>query len=278
MQRSLSLAIAALLCGVTAGAAAQSAQPVQVPLTNPSRPVTLEVKFGSGDLRVQAYDGNQVLVSSDAEDNGNGFNRDSDDERREREGLHQIRNTSMGVTIEENDNVVSVATDFSRGNQTDLTIQVPRNTSVHAKSFANGDMTVIGVNGEHELANVNGDVTATDIAGTVVASASNGDIKVSLTGLTAGKALSFTSFNGDIDVTLPANLKADLIVAGSQGDVWTDFEATIQPREPSVEREGGGGGRYRVRMQQEMHATINGGGQEIRFKTFHGDITIRKRK
>jgi hypothetical protein len=279
-QRWLSLGLAALLGGAAAGAAAQSG-PIKVPLSNPARPVTLEVRFGSGDLRVEAYDGKEVLVSSDdADDDGGARARfpGSDDQPRERDGLHRLRNTSAGFTVEEADNVVTVQTDFAHGNDNDLMIQVPRNTSVHAKSFMNGDMTVVGVTGEHELSNVNGDVTATDIGGTIVVNANNGDIDVSLKDISAGKALSFTSFNGDIDVTLPANVKADLVVSGAQGDIWTDFDVTVQPREPTVEREGGNGNRYRVRMQQDMHGTINGGGPELRFKTFHGDITIRKRK
>jgi hypothetical protein len=266
--------LAALLGGAAAGAAAQSGPPIKVPLSNPSRPVTLEVKFGSGDLRVEAYDGKEVLVSS----NDAGGAANDDDQPRERDGLHRLRNTAAGFTVEEADNVVTVQTDFAHGNDNDLMIQVPRSTSVHAKSFMNGDMTVVGVTGEHELANVNGDVTATEIGGTIVVNANNGDIDVSLKDITAGKALSFTSFNGDINVTLPANVKADLVVSGAQGDIWTDFDVTVQPRQPTVEREGGNGNRYRVRMQQDMHGTINGGGPEIRFKTFHGDITIRKRK
>ncbi|HEX5049597.1 MAG TPA: DUF4097 family beta strand repeat-containing protein, partial [Gammaproteobacteria bacterium] len=155
---------------------------------------------------------------------------------------------------------------------------VPRETSVHVKAIGgNGDLTVAGVNGEHELQNINGDITATDISGTVVATSNNGDIDVSMTSIAAGKALSFSSFNGDITVTLPANTKAELVVNSNQGEVWTDFDVTMQPQPPVVQNQNGGG-RYRVRMQREMHGTIGGGGPELRFKTFNGDITLRKRK
>ncbi|HET7132942.1 MAG TPA: hypothetical protein VFJ95_11875, partial [Gammaproteobacteria bacterium] len=147
-QRWLSFGLAALLGGGAAGAGAQSG-PIKVPLSNPSRPVTLEVKFGSGDLRVEAYDGKEVLVSSDDGDGGSNPFAGNDDQSRERDGLHRLRNTSAGFTVEEADNVVTVQTDFAHGNDNDLMIQVPRNTSVHAKSFMNGDMTITGVSGEH---------------------------------------------------------------------------------------------------------------------------------
>jgi len=273
MQRLFSLTLAALLGAAGSVAEAQ----IKVPISNPSRPVTLEIKIGMGDVHVKAYDGKEVLVAADDGDDNDFNNNRNDDNSRSREGLHRIPNTSSGLTVEESDNVVTVATDFSR-HHSDLTISVPRQTSVHAKTMGgNGDLTVVGVTGEHELSNINGDVTATDIAGTVVATTNNGDIRVSLTAITAGKALSFSSFNGDIEVTLPASVKADVVVNSNQGDVWTDFDITMQPQ-PSVVENQNGNGRYRVRMQREMRGTIGGGGPELRFKTFNGDITLRKHK
>jgi hypothetical protein len=273
MQRLFYLTLAALLGAVSTAAQAQ----IKVPLSNPSRPVTLEVKIGMGDVHVEAYDGKEVLVASGDSDN-NFKSNDDEDKDHSREGLHRIPNTSAGLTVEENDNVVTVATDFSR-HHSDLKISVPRQTSVHAKTMGgNGDLTVTGVTGEHELSNINGDVRATDIAGTIVAATNNGDINVSMTSITAGKALSFSSFNGDIDVTLPANVKADVVVNSNQGDVWTDFDITMQPQQPPVVENEGGNGKYKVRMQREMRGMIGGGGPELRFKTFNGDITLRKRK
>ena len=274
MQRFSSLTLAALV-----GAAGSIAQAqIKVPLSNPARPATLEVRIGMGDVRIEAYDGKEVLVAADDGDSDFNFNNDGKDDDREHEGLHRIPNTSSGVTIEEGDNVVTVATDFSR-HHSDIKITVPRQTSVHAKAMAgNGDLTVMGVTGEHELSNINGDITAKDIAGTVVATSNNGDINVSMTSIAAGKALSFSSFNGDIDVTLPANVKADVVGTSNQGDVWTDFDVTMQPQPSVVENQNGNGKPYRVRMQREMRGTIGGGGPEVRFKTFNGDITLRKRK
>jgi DUF4097 and DUF4098 domain-containing protein YvlB len=279
MQTILSFTLGVALAGAAAGAAAQSTQPISMALSNPSRPATLEVKTMTGDIEIKAYDGNTVLVSTDDSDSPSVRNdRDDDDDRREREGLRRLPNTSLGVTVEENDNVVTISMDMSH-QHSDLTISVPRRTSVHAKTFGGGgDIKVTGVTGEHELQNVNGDITAIDVAGTIVAGTNNGDVNVSLTELTPGKALSFSSFNGDIEVTLPSNAKADLLVNSAQGEVWTDFDVTLQPQPSVVEQEGGNGGRNRVRMQREMRATIGGGGSELRFKTFHGDITIRKRK
>jgi DUF4097 and DUF4098 domain-containing protein YvlB len=89
--------------------------------------------------------------------------------------------------------------------------------------------------------------------------------------------MSFTSFNGDVDVSLPANLAADLLVTSQQGDVFTDFDFEEQQDPAVVQRNGDADGRYRVRMQRETRYAIGGGGRDIQLRTFNGDVMIRKR-
>ena len=48
--------------------------------------------------------------------------------------------------------------------------------------------------------------------------------------VTAQKPMAFTSLNGEVDVTLPASLKASLKLRSDQGDVYTDFD--VQTRNP----------------------------------------------
>jgi DUF4097 and DUF4098 domain-containing protein YvlB len=88
--------------------------------------------------------------------------------------------------------------------------------------------------------------------------------------------MSFSTFNGDIDVTFPASLTAVLRINSGRGEVLTDFDVEVQPQPPVVER-GGEGGRYQVRLERETRAVIGRGGPDIYFKTFNGNITVRKR-
>ncbi len=41
-----------------------------------------------------------------------------------------------------------------------------------------------------------------------------------------------TSFNGDVDVTLPASAKANLKLRTDQGEIFTDFDVQIRPSWP----------------------------------------------
>jgi DUF4097 and DUF4098 domain-containing protein YvlB len=262
---------ACALYALAGPAAAQSDQRVVVPLSDPSRPARLEISLFSGDIEIEGYDGNEIIILADAPI------RDEDgEEERRPDGLRRIQSSSVGLTVQEDDNTVSVRMDFSPKNA-DIHVRVPRRTSVKAGLVNGGDVEVTGVDGEHELSNVNGDVIATDIAGSAVVNATNGDVRATFTAVDASKPMSFTSFNGDVDVSLPANLAADLIVASQQGDVYTDFDVAAEDDPPTVERNADARGRPSWRMRQQSRYAIGGGGPDVVLRTFNGDVMIRKR-
>lgn len=286
--RTLDIAAAfaatALLAAFSSGAAAQTGQPFPVPLSDPGRPAILEVSLVQGSVSVMGYDGDEILVATGEGPQRIGGERERerdfelglrrDDDAASREGLRPIANTSMAFTVEERNNTVRVQNTSMRAGS--LEISVPRRTSVRARATNNGSVNVTGVTGEHELGNVNGSIMATDIAGSVVANTANGDIRVTFTDVAADGAMSFTTFNGEIDVTFPGDLAADLRITTNRGEILTDFDVEIEPQAPTVERDDAGD-QYRVSVSQDVVAAIGGGGPEIRFKSFNGDVLIRRR-
>jgi hypothetical protein len=267
----LALVSTGALVAVATSARAQDDQRLVVPLSDPSRPAVLEIALFSGDIQVEGYDGNEVIIVADAP------LRDPDRPEEARpDGLRRVQTSSVGLTVEEGDNKVTVRMDFSPRN-VDLEIRVPRRTSVHANLVNGGDVSISNVTGEHELQNVNGDVEATDISGSAVLNSTNGDVRATFATVNADRPMSFTSFNGDVDIALPANLSANLLVTSQQGDVFTDFDFEERQDPTEVQRNRDAGGRYRVRMQRETRYAIGGGGRDIQLRTFNGDIMIRKR-
>ena len=260
-----------VLGAIVTTAGAQDDERLVVPLSDPSRPAVLEIALFSGDMQIEGYDGNEIIIVADAP------LRDADGEEEPRaDGLRRIQSSSVGLTVEEGDNKVSLRMDFSPKN-VDLEVRVPRRTSVHANLVNGGDISITGVNGEHELQNVNGDVVATDVSGSAVLNSTNGDVRATFVSVAGDRPMSFTSFNGDVDVALPANLSADLLVTSQQGDVFTDFEFQERQDPTDVQRSGRPGGGMQVRMQRETRYAIGGGGRDIQLRTFNGDIMIRKR-
>lgn len=267
-RMSASLAIAVLGAVLVSRAAAQSEERIVVPLSDPERPATLEVSVLNASISVTAYDGNEVIIVTRGAPAEASEGPDS-------EGLRRIPNTSVALTAEERDNTVTIALDWSNRNIS-LDISVPRRTSVHASTVQGESLTVVGVEGEHELSNVQGGISATDIAGSAVIGTTNDDLIVSFTALTPDAPMSFTSFNGNVDVTFPQDLAADLRINSGNGEVLTDFDFELEPQAAVVDQSGDAG-RYRVRMESETRAIVGGGGPEMQFKTFNGDIIIRRR-
>lgn len=246
-----------------------AADRVAVPLTDPSRPVTLSAHLITGSIRVKTGATKEVIVEAKAR------GRESK-ETASREGMRRINVASTGLEVEEENNVVRV-TAASHSREVDLDIQVPARATLKLKTINDGNIVVDGVQGDIEATNINGDVTLNKVGGSAVAHALNGEIKVTFTQIDPQKAMSFSSMNGDIDVTFPATLKANVKVKSDQGEIFSDFDLvlTANPK-PMVEDNRNNKGKYKVKIDRSVVGTINGGGPEIQFSNMNGGIYIRR--
>ena len=208
--------------------------------------------------------------------------QESKEQREEKEkkiaGMKQLSGSTSGLEIEEEANVVQINVQSWKA-ATDLVIQVPVATSLEVRSTMDGAVLVEGVSGEIDINNINGPVTLKNVSGNTLVHTVNGDIEVMLTRVTADKPLSFSTMNGDIDVTLPGDVKANLKMKSEQGEIYTDFDINLT-RQPtkSEAAEKTEQGKFRITFDKALYGLVNGGGREISFNTFSGDIYIRKKK
>ena len=169
----------------------------------------------------------------------------------------------------------------SQGRGLNFTIEVPRRTNLKV-SVVNGDsITVDGVEGDIETSNVNGPTTTlTNVSGSVVAHATNGRIVATIARVAAQKAMAFSALNGNVDVTLPASVKANVKMRSDQGDVFTDFDIqlTASKEAPVVKDTRQSNGRYRLEVDRSLYGTINGGGPEFELRSFNGNVYLRRGK
>jgi hypothetical protein len=277
--------------GMLVLAAVAVAQPAgdrtAVPFSDPSRPGRVHVSLLSGGITVIGYPGKEVLVTSKPGDGREELDHEEEEEEIDARatGLRRVPNLSSGIVIEEANNIVSVESrSFTHG--FDVEIQVPASTSLELQTVNGGDIVVRNVEGEISVENTNGNVVLRDVSGSVVAHALNGNVDVSLQRVDPKKEMSFTSLNGDLDVTLPADLRADLRVKSDNGEIFTDFDikltARSEPREAEAHskdgKSHGRSSRHNYGFENVMAGTLNGGGPTLRFQTFNGNIYIRKAK
>ncbi len=245
---------------------------IVVPFGDASKPRTLIVKVMQGGITVRGYDGKDAIVeSSSRSNNGRHNGRPSNVP----ESMHRI-DGGGGMDITEDSNIVTIHGGMQRTE--DLTIQVPTQTSVKLETLNGGAIVVENISGEVDAQNMNGAVTITNVSGSVVANSMNGRVTVSLNRVTPNKTMSFSTMNGPIDVTLPADVKANLKMKTDNGDIWTDFDVKLDgSHPPTVEDNRKGGGGYHVKVDKAMFGSINGGGPEMQFVTYNGNIVIHKK-
>lgn len=241
---------------------------IAVNLDDPSRPCSVKASMVNGSITVKGYEGKEVVVEARV--------RERERERAEG-GPKRIAISTTGLTVEEENNEVRISTE-SYARTIDLTISVPVHASLKLRAVNDGDIVVTGVDGELDVDDVNGSVTLNNISGSAVAHALNGHLHATFTRVNPQKPMAFSSLNGDIDVTFPADLKANVSIRSDQGDVFSDFDVQLQASAPRqvVEDGRGKGGKYRVKIDKTVHGTINGGGPEYQFTNFQGQIYIRR--
>ena len=255
----------------------QETQKATVAFSDPSQPRKLVVETMFGSVTVRGYNGQEAIVETTGEHRhsragteGGGAAGGHAPDRRQQSRLWTLRKR----TIRSGSPVGG-----SPFSQADIVIQVPVQTSVSVNARLGNAIVIENISGEIEANNMNGQVTITNVSGSVMAHSMNGKILASINSVTPDKAMSFSTMNGEIDVTLPASIKANVKLKTDHGDMFTDFDikldATAQP--PQVEDNRKKGGRYRVRFNRGTNGTINGGGPEIQFTTFNGNILIHKK-
>lgn len=244
---------------------------VTIPFRDPSGAKTLKVSLQNGSVTVKGYDGKDATIETAGRITGK-ERRPS----RDHEGMHRIDNDGMGIDATEENNVITIV---GHNSSAHLTIMVPVQTNLVLRSVNGGTISVENISGAIDANHTNGGIKITDVSGSVLANTTNGNVTVSLNKVAPDKAMSFTSFNGKVDVTLPSDVKANLMMKTNNGEIWSDFDIklTAGGKPPIVEDSRSTNGKYRVRLDRAMYGSINGGGPEMQFVTYNGSILIHKK-
>ena len=191
--------------------------------------------------------------------------------------MYHISALSTTLEVEEDNNIMKVETE-SWKYTIDISLKVPVKTSLKLSTVNSGDITVQNLTGNLEIENVNGYIRLTDISGSVVANTHNGDLTVTFQRIDPDRPMAFGTFNGDVDVTFPGDLKANVKIKTEQGEIYSDFkiDQTENPVKVIEKKSHKKDGKYKVRIERAFYGTINGGGQDMQFNSFNGDILIRK--
>jgi hypothetical protein len=259
-----------------------------VPLSDPAKRGKLKAHLNSGTIIVKGTARKDVLVKysmvsendedDDEDEDGQPKqhkHKDKDDSESSRAGLKRIGGGGIDLEVTENENFVK-AESGSWNQPMKLEIEVPSGFDLQVHTYNDGDLTVSNVQGTLELTNFNGEITALNISGSVVATTYNGEIRVTFDKVADNTPMSFSTYNGDIDISFPATFKSSLKMKTEQGSIYSDFDIQLKSSGP-VQKSDKQGGVYKVVVDEWKRGDINGGGAEIAMRNYNGDIILRKK-
>lgn len=257
-----------LIIVTTSFAQSGSTEQLTVPLSSPGKPYVLKVHLVEGSIKVIGYDGQDIKI--------NVTSREGDKERSVANELRMKRISTSGnyeVTAKEADNTVTVGA--SNPNKSiDLDLKIPQDVKLKLETVNNGVIEVKNVIGELEVNNVNGKITLTNISGLVVANTVNGDVTVTFNAVDPKAPMAFSTLNGDVKVTLPADTKANLKLKSDNGDIFSDFDIDIDKTPPQINNTNESG-MYKIKKDDWVYGKINGGGPEMMMKNMQGNIYVK---
>jgi len=196
----------------------------RVTFSDPAKPGTLKLSLPWAEARITATDDKEVVVTSTLDQKGR--------KEVDSEGFRRI---DEDVTFElvEKDNVatVTIAGDnLWAAHGAEFEIKVPRSTNLILRTEAGGDLEVNGVEGDLDINSMNGDVVLRDIGSSAVVNTMNGEISATFKRAPT-KAVSLSSMNGEIELRLPSDTKANLRMRTHNGSIRTNFpEGVLQAK------------------------------------------------
>lgn len=255
------------LCIEGVYAQGENGESITIPLSKPGENGHLKIGLLYGSITVIAHNGKDVIIET--------VSTKSSKPAKTKDGMRRIGDTSLEFSVEEYNNKVVIRSK-KQNKRVDFKIRVPENFSLDLRATNSGNISVEGVVGEMEISNLNGAITLTNIGGSVIADALNKDIVVTFTKGYEKSPMAFTSLNGDLDITFPKNLAANIKAKTDNGEIYTDYEIKMT-RDVKKEEKRTSSGVYKANVDKWVTGAISGGGSELLFKTMNGDIMIRSK-
>ncbi|OHE89549.1 MAG: hypothetical protein A3G75_11715 [Verrucomicrobia bacterium RIFCSPLOWO2_12_FULL_64_8] len=200
-----------------------------VKFSDPAKPGKLQLNVMWCDVRITGADRPDVVIRSNV--------RNAETARTRSDGLRRL-DSELTFSAMEKDNVITIGLGGHPGDGTDaeLDITVPRHTSVQVGGSMGGDVVVQEIAGDVEVSSLNGEIRLQKLAGGALVECTNGEIDASFTAVPAGRPISFTSMNGEIQVHVPGDTKANVRLRTQNGAILTDFDekALVTKTEPGV--------------------------------------------
>lgn len=260
--------VAGVLFLSLASLAAQTSNDITIAFSNPGQRGKVVVDIKKGPITVKGTARQDVLVRYRSPE-GNDVKLEAAEG-----GLKKISGGMASLEILEQNNKIYVESN-SWQKALEVYLEVPRGVDLDLSTYNEGRIIIENIEGEIVTENYNGPITADKISGSLVANTYNGPIKVVFDKVTPDTPLAFSTYNGDVDITFPANFKGSFKLRTDFGEILTGFDMELS--QPEVKQNETGKGWKKTYFDGWITGKVNGGGPEVTMKNYHGNIYIRKK-
>lgn len=216
-----------------------------------------------GEILIEGHSGSELIITA------TGL-KSAPERAKGLKSLYGTRNdnTGIGLSVMEENNVFEISGASKQAEDARYKFLVPNNVFISldcSSPFANEDIVIRDYSGEVEAKILNGGIEFENLTGPAVLYATNGDVVGTFLTVNQEYPISITSINGDVDVSLPNDTKADLKLSSVNGEIFTDMD--IEFNEKDMPRIGG----------RKVKGKLNGGGVDIHLETINKNIYLRKK-
>jgi hypothetical protein len=159
----------------------------------------------------------------------------------------------------------------------EFVVKVPFNVELAASTVNEGHIAIKNVYGSLKINNVNGPIEIVNAKGTTTAHTVNGGVTVNYLSVPP-EASSYYTINGELKITYPANLAADVTFKSMNGEFYTDFQnVEVMPSKVTKsESKNGNGTTYKLSKNSDIR--FGAGGKLFKFETLNGNVYIKKQE
>lgn len=220
---------------------------------------------GVDEIKIMGYSGSDVILTAPKSDH------DKDDRSR---GLKLINslglddNTGMGISIKEEDGmlkVIQISNDcHSSCSSNDIvTLKVPNDVDLYVEhSTHDGDDIIIsGIRGEIETSVNYNDIYLEDVTGPMAVKSVYGDVVAEFGTMSQSGSISIHSVYGLVDVSVPANVEADVSLKTPYGAVYSNVDIKVDTSSGQ--------------SSKNIKGEINGGGVDVTLKASYDNVYLR---
>lgn len=259
MKRLCTIATALLLC---VAARPADAQEYRLQLGNDANR-TVRFAVGQSDVIVEGHDSDEIVIR----------NLDYEEPPERAKGLRALYysaedNTGIGLSVEQENGTLNIIQASNDGGEYRLTVPDRVRLMIEQVNWGGGDYDISNYRGEIEILSKNGDVRMENVTGPVILSSTSGDVEIDFSSLSQVNPTSISLVSGFIDITLPADSRADFNLSSISGEIYTNLDIDLQGDTSEMRRIGG---------NRTIEGTLNGGGVEVGLKTISGEIYLRQK-